>query len=79
MLQVLCACQTPHLIRLDLEYRVDGVEKDLFQRIVQSFPLLETLEAHRHRSEDTSELSLVCAFVSPARVANAYYALSDLV
>ena len=56
MLGMLRRCRTPRLAHLAFEYDADESEReaDLFRLLTVAFPLLGSLQVHRHRKADTT-------------------------
>ena len=53
MLQLLQSCPDLHLIKLELEYRIDDDEEALLKYLAQTFTTLQILEIYRYRPEDS--------------------------
>ncbi|KAH9830275.1 uncharacterized protein C8Q71DRAFT_372158 [Rhodofomes roseus] len=70
MLEILSKVDTPHLERLEVEYRADFAEDDLLLCITKRFPQLTLLEIHRFRSQGSSDLAITDIALRLARLQN---------
>ena len=60
LLKVLTGSKTSSYLReLDLEYRADPAESDLFHEISVKFPCLHVLELHRYRESGSDDIPVV--------------------
>ncbi|KAI9064723.1 hypothetical protein FKP32DRAFT_1648794 [Trametes sanguinea] len=60
MLSILKKVHAPHLTYLELEFRADSNDSQLFQHIGSAFPALVGMVIHRYRAEGEGTAPLVC-------------------